>query len=226
VVDIEFYPQRFSNPALRKSLDRLAARLGSRATVLDLPAQRMDALRHTLRILLEAVAATPDLLGNAPVREAFEKSLVYALSDLLDVDTQVASAPDRSPPRSWRLVQAARGLIEQALHDCPLSVAELVSALDVSRRTLQYAFQEALGINPASYLRVERLNRVRRALGNAQSVTEAATRFGFWHFGHFATEYRTLFGELPSETFRRHKGVVAPEQILASATPLPLMGWG
>jgi AraC family ethanolamine operon transcriptional activator len=102
----------------------------------------------------------------------------------------------------------------------------LVSALDVSRRTLQYAFQEALGINPASYLRVERLNRVRRALGNAQSVTEAATRFGFWHFGHFATEYRTLFGELPSETFRRHKGVVAPEQILASATPLPLMGWG
>ena len=225
VVDIEFYPQRFSSPALRKSLDRVATRLGNRSTVLDLPSQRMGAMRHTLRTMLEAVAASPDLLSNAPIREAFEKSLVYAVADLLDVDTHAASAPDRSPPRSWRLVHAARVLIEQASQDCPLSVAELVSALDVSRRTLQYAFQDALGINPASYLRVERLNRVRRALGDAQSVTEAATRFGFWHFGHFATEYRTLFGELPSETFRRHKGVAAPEQRLASATLRPSGGW-
>ena len=225
VVDIEFYPQRFSSPALRKSLDRIAARLGSRSTVLELPSQRMEALRQTLRILLEAVAASPELMRNVPVREAFEKALVYALSDLLEVDVPASSAVDRSPPRSWRLVQAARALIEQASHDCPLSVAELVAALEVSRRTLQYAFQEALGINPASYLRVERLNRVRRALADAQSVTEAATRFGFWHFGHFATDYRVLFGELPSETFRRRKSMAASEPPQAGVTLRPPGGW-
>jgi AraC family ethanolamine operon transcriptional activator len=104
------------------------------------------------------------------------------------------------------LAQAARFHAEQCPRDCPLSVAEWACALGVSRRNLQYAFQDALGINPASYLRSERLNRVRRALGDAQSVTEAATQFGFWHFGHFATQYRALFGELPSETFRRTKG--------------------
>ena len=225
VVDIEFYPQRFANLALRKSLDRIDARLGSRSTVLDLPAQRMDVMRHTLRTMLEAVAASPGLLRNVPVREAFEKSLVYALSDLLDVDAQVTGAPECNPPRSWRLAQAARSHIEQTSRDCPLSVAELVSALDVSRRNLQYAFQDALGINPASYLRVERLNRVRRALGDAQSVTEAATRFGFWHFGHFATEYRALFGELPSETFRRRRGVTAMESSPISIAARPPGGW-
>ncbi|WP_342616516.1 helix-turn-helix domain-containing protein [Rhodoferax sp. GW822-FHT02A01] len=225
VVDIEFYPQRFANPALRRSLDRIAARLGNQSTVLDLPAQRMEATRNTLRTMLEAVAASPNLLHNAAVRQAFEKSLVYALSDLLEVDAHIAGAPECNPPRSWRLAQAARSHIEQTSRDCPLSVAELVAALDVSRRNLQYAFQDALGINPASYLRVERLNRVRRVLGDAQSVTEAATRFGFWHFGHFATEYRSLFGELPSETFRRRRGVSAMEPSSTSVAARPPGGW-
>lgn len=225
VVDIEFYPKRFASPTLRKSLDHIAARLGNQATVLDLGAQRMGAMRHTLRTLLEAVAASPDLLHSTPVREAFEKSLVYALADLLEVDAHFAGATDRQPPRTWRLAQAARSHIEQASRDCPLSVAELVAALDVSRRNLQYAFQDALGVNPATYLRVERLNRVRQALPSAQSVTEAATRFGFWHFGHFATEYRSLFGELPSETFRKHKGAIGSHPLQVSANAQPPRGW-
>ena len=68
-------------------------------------------------------------------------------------------------------------------------------------------------------------NRVRRALGEAQSVTEAATRFGFWHFGHFATEYRALFGELPSETFRRRRGVASIPPVQVSASARPPGGW-
>ena len=60
-----------------------------------------------------------------------------------------------------------------------------------------------LGTNPASYLRAVRLDRVRKDLLHAGSVTDAATRWGFWHFGHFSNDYREQFGELPSETLRR-----------------------
>lgn len=213
VVDIELYPARFTNPALREAVARIAQALGPRANVLDLSGERMDALRQMLRAMLDAVAEAPELLDSPPVCEAFEKSLVYGLLDLLEAVPLRASATPAGSNRNWRLVQAARSHIEQASRDGPLSVAELVAVLGVSRRCLQYAFQDALGVNPASYLRAERLNRVRRVLGNADSVTEAATRFGFWHFGHFANDYRALFGELPSDTFRLRRGLTAAARL-------------
>ena len=89
----------------------------------------------------------------------------------------------------------------------PLTVEDLCRALQVSRRTLQYSFQEILQLNPVSYLRAMRLNGVRRALKSSaaqrQSVQDVAARWGFWHLSHFANDYRRMFGELPSETLRQ-----------------------
>lgn len=86
----------------------------------------------------------------------------------------------------------------------PLSIAELCVQLGMSRRTLQYAFHDALNLNPIAYLRAVRLNHVRRELRHEESVTSAATKWGFWHFSSFAQDYRTMFGELPSVTAKRN----------------------
>jgi AraC family ethanolamine operon transcriptional activator len=225
VVDIEFYTDRFESPALQEVLQGIEARIGRHAVVLDFAPERMQALRLTLRVMLGSVAANPGLLDHPLVCRAFEKTLVYALSELLEREPCGDSGGATPLSRSWRLTQTARSCVEQTPSDCPLSVAELVATLGVSRRTLQYAFQDAMGVSPASYLRVERLNRVRQALRDADSVTEAATRLGFWHFGHFATEYRALFHELPSDTFRRYrKGAVHAEPDLVSSVR-PARGW-
>ena len=36
-------------------------------------------------------------------------------------------------------------------------------------------------------------------------ISDVANRWGFWHMGSFAADYRKQFGELPSETLRSVK---------------------
>jgi AraC family transcriptional regulator, ethanolamine operon transcriptional activator len=106
-----------------------------------------------------------------------------------------------------RLVERAREHLH-AQREVPVTVAELCAALGVSRRTLQYSFQEVLGVSPVQFLRALRLNGVRRELRRTtpdERVGDVAARWGFWHPSQFAADYRTMFGERPSETPRRER---------------------
>ena len=80
-------------------------------------------------------------------------------------------------------------------------------AVNVESRVLLYCFQEVLGLAPVAYLKYLRLNHVRRQLMLADTqlgdIGNVAARWGFWHMSRFASEYRKLFGELPSETVQR-----------------------
>jgi AraC family ethanolamine operon transcriptional activator len=93
----------------------------------------------------------------------------------------------------------------QAHLGAPLSMLELCRELAVSERTLHYAFQEVRGLSPMAYFKASRLNSVRQELKAAAAGTatvhEIAQRWGFFHTGEFAADYRRLFGELPSQTF-------------------------
>ncbi|MEY4412785.1 MAG: hypothetical protein RIQ53_78 [Pseudomonadota bacterium] len=249
VINIELHGAALQRPALRATVERLAARLGPRPAVHDLPPQAMTALRERLLMLMAALHHDSALLARGTARDAVERTVVHALAEAMGEGMAEALQPAGPPEttacrpsaaprqaqaqveaevhaqaqaqarlaetaprpgasdmhRPWRLVRAVQARIDAHAEDCPLSVAELVADIGVSRRSLQYAFESALGLNPVAYLRAERLNRARAALGRAGSVTEAATRFGFWHFGRFANDYRALFGERPSETFRRRQ---------------------
>jgi AraC-like DNA-binding protein len=64
--------------------------------------------------------------------------------------------------------------------------------------------QEHLGMGPKRYLMLRHLHLARQALReaapDANTVTDIATRFGFWQLGRFSIKYRALFGEAPSAT--------------------------
>jgi len=85
-----------------------------------------------------------------------------------------------------------------------IQIGDLCRALHVSRRTLHRAFAVTLGMGPLRYLTRRRLTAVRTELRRCDSVaitvTDIATKYGFWQLGRFARQYRQLFGEKPSET--------------------------
>jgi AraC-like DNA-binding protein len=111
---------------------------------------------------------------------------------------------DSVAQRQHELIMHRFRRAEEENPDQPVYVAELCKAIGVSERTLRVCCQEQLGVGPKRYLQLRRLHLARRALrqasADAATVTEVATRYGFWHFGRFASEYQSLFGEPPSST--------------------------
>jgi AraC-like DNA-binding protein len=101
------------------------------------------------------------------------------------------------------LVRAMRFLNDQL--DEPIPLDTLAAAAGVRPRTLEAHFKQYLGTTPLGWLRRQRLARARQQLLAAtdrQDVTGIALANGFTELGRFAAQYRTQFGELPSQTLR------------------------
>ncbi|TVP65387.1 MAG: helix-turn-helix domain-containing protein [Leptolyngbya sp. LCM1.Bin17] len=112
-------------------------------------------------------------------------------------------------PRSYRraaLVATAKAYIMDHL-DQPLTLAQICQAVCTSQRSLQYGFQEMLGMGPMAFVKVQRLHGIRRALLHAdpkpETVAHIAHQWGFFSLSHFSRDYKQLFGELPSQTLQR-----------------------
>jgi AraC family transcriptional regulator, ethanolamine operon transcriptional activator len=173
--------------------------LPTRAGALPLSRAALAELKTYLLALLQSAQMSPELLSTPAVVATVADFLLDRMAQQSIHGTQ----PDE-PPAHQKLVQRACGLVHDNLEQAP-TVAQLCVDLGVSRRTLQNGFQRALSVSPLNYLKAVRLGQARRALKQVDSVTEAATAFGFWHFGHFSQDYQTMFGELPSDTLRRHQ---------------------
>jgi AraC-like DNA-binding protein len=82
-----------------------------------------------------------------------------------------------------------------------VSVPELCAALGASEARLREAFQRIYGTGPSSYLRLRRLQLVRRKLRTTRreecTVSAAASSLGFYELGRFAGEYRKVSGSCP-----------------------------
>lgn len=93
--------------------------------------------------------------------------------------------------------------------DQPVAIPELAKQIGVSDSILRACCREHLGMTPRRYLLLRRLTLARLALQLATpsetTVTEIATRYGFWQFGRFARAYKALFGETPSATLAAGK---------------------
>jgi len=87
------------------------------------------------------------------------------------------------------------------------SAGALALELGISLRSLTEACSGSIGLPPGRFLKLRRLNRIRRDLircrADERTVTSLAVEHGFTELGRFAGDYKRLFGELPSETLAR-----------------------
>ncbi|HTW20480.1 MAG TPA: AraC family transcriptional regulator [Mycobacteriales bacterium] len=130
------------------------------------------------------------------------------------LDLRLASLLVRTQPSqvSPRLLHPMPGVVERAIDVIEAnpahrwSIGELAAAVPCGVRTLQAAFQRALGTTPTEYVRRVRLERVReeleRALPGGATVTDIAMGWGFAHMGRFSAAYFAAFDEYPRQTLR------------------------
>ncbi|NIH80751.1 AraC family transcriptional regulator [Amycolatopsis viridis] len=153
---------------------------------------------------LYAELTRPGGIGTIPAAcHELESALMTQL--LMTLPSQISPAL-HSKPAHTRLskIREVVDYIDNHPGD-EITTADLAAMAGVSARALQAGFQEVVGMSPTAYLRGVRLDRVHlELLGGAQgTVTEIAARWGFFHPGRFARQYRERFGQLPSDTARR-----------------------
>lgn len=201
-----------------------------RAVSLAIPAQLfLDAFeqREPGIVPLPAAARSHVIAGSAP-HVATVRRLAYAVMALADqpfdarmstfVESAVVDAvigvlltpAHRGPSRGFRTPHHQRWPITNRAEEFmranlgnPVMLHDICRAARASERSVSYAFHDIYGIGPMQFLRLLRLNQVRRELQetppDAATVEDIAHSYGLFHAGHFFTNYRHLFGETPRQ---------------------------
>lgn len=194
------------------------------------PALAASLRQHHLQAMARAAellqAAGPVTALGATLGPADQRTALRLRDDLLIEwfealpETVDATRAPHAVARKRLVDQACTLMLDR--RDEPPSMLAVCREVGASRRKLNYCFQEVLGLSPVKYLRAVRLNGARRELrAGAASVQDAATRWGFWHLGQFAQDYRRQFGELPSHTLRAREAVAHADPDAPPAATAP-----
>jgi len=202
VYTISFSDEQLDAACERLGIPDVTSKLNSTDSTIYLDRGLGAALRHLVNVSLEALCCSaqhnPAWAGSDFFRAEISEHLVLVLA---------AGSPIMpSPSQQLRSHAVDRALeaIEIGLED-GVSVREVAEMSRMSRRNLEYAFRDRFGVSPKAFINSERLTRVRRDLlirPKEVPIADIANRWGFWHIGQFARDYRRQFGELPSQTNR------------------------
>lgn len=162
-------------------------------------------LRAYYQQISHMLIAQPSSLMESQVQFQIVENFLPLLIDTIGAGIR-QKKPIIKTLRRYPIVKKAEE-IAQSYIDKPLTLKQLCDALETSSSALTYGFQDIFRLSPMAYIKIQRLNGVRRALKKADSdttmVMQLAHEWGFWSAGHFARDYKEMFGELPSETLRR-----------------------
>lgn len=157
-------------------------------------------VRDTLR---QNVIAKLELLLSSDLEDQEFQMELTDLATTLISSTSLNELYDSVTSRTRivaRATEAIRHADPRSLN--PSAVAELAFT---SVRTLEYAFQEVLGMTPKQYIDYYRINMLReRLIATPQiPITQLGDEVGLPHLGNLSRNYKQLYGETPSATKKR-----------------------
>jgi len=187
---------RIADAAIKSSITQLAPGAA------DMLRQYFIMISHVLQNRSDPLSArlSPRMLAAGVLSNI---SLAVSLSN---PDQFSAALPQHK--RRHRISQEAIDYMRKNAGE-EIGILDVCAAVHVSRRTLQYCFEERLGMSPLQYLKALRLNQARRQLKhlmqmqvrhcNEHTIANIAALCGFNHASHFASDYKRMFGQLPSQ---------------------------
>ena len=167
-----------------------------------IPPAAARCLAQLHRAAIRMAEARSGALADVAAVHGLEQQLIHALIECL------SGGPAQNERTAAHRHHGIVAGFEDLLQADPFpSMTEICAELDISDRLLRACCKEYLRIGPNRYVRLQRMQQAHRALRSgtpgAASVSEIARRYGFRDPGRFATNYRAVYGELPSATLRR-----------------------
>lgn len=161
---------------------------------------RLNKLKAYLHQILYILQTNPAWLGQKSIERLIIQDFLPLLIETMWFDVNL-SIPTPVLKRH-QIIRELETFTSENLAQ-PLTLKDLYTAIHTSPRTLSSAIQEVFGMSPMAYLKVKRLNGVRRAIKKAEpdekTISHLANEWGFWSMGHFSQDYKKLFGESPSQ---------------------------
>jgi AraC-like DNA-binding protein len=160
-------------------------------------------LRELTMFLAKQLNATAARLPRQMLQELEQALIVTFLSAHRHNFTNVLESPAKEP--APLVVRLAEEYIEANWADA-ITIEELAAQTSTSIRSLYTAFRKSRGYTPMAFAKAVRLRRAKKMLQEADqrtSVSAIAFKCGFGNLGHFASDFRKMFGELPSEILER-----------------------
>ena len=198
-------PAAIFEPRVNQEFPDLRGMLSNPWDIFSVSELKTSELISTFQDAVELLRADDSVrCSEAAMKWMVDELLYDYLLSLLEAD-QVA-AHDQVMGAT-KIVRQAEVFANDSPNDAQ-AVGDLCNAVGVSRRTLSRAFEQTVGMGPATYLRRMRLGAARssilQSIGDSKTISEIAINHGFWHFSRFAEQYREMFGESPSETKSRY----------------------
>lgn len=215
---VQNYSADCTQLGVRIRADSLVSKLGALTGIqpgsdlrLDAPTRILRDQAQTVNRLVLLLTHELDSIGpsiNPIVLTEIQQAIVVAFLCACPHNFSHLLTGDPKPLAPWQ-VRLAEEFIA-ANWNRPISVESLATAVGCSVRSIFRSFRDSRGQSPLAFVKRVRFDRAREMLWLANAgttISAVAFACGFQNLSHFAREYRRLFGELPSETLARGKGM-------------------